>query len=114
HLEHTGQIGYFKIRSEEAVGKGVRRLTCVTARQAVEAVQQQDAILAQLAGRFRCRAAELPAKVEALADEVKRLQQQLRKGAATDLAGAADKLLASAEQVGGTRVVVGELPAGPE
>jgi alanyl-tRNA synthetase len=114
HLDRTGQIGFFKIVGEEAVGKGVRRLTCVTAREAVRAVQQEDAVLAELTGRFRCRPAELPAKVEALQEEVKRLQQQLKKGAATDLAGAADRLLEAAVEVGGARVVVGEIPAGPD
>jgi alanyl-tRNA synthetase len=114
HLEHTGQIGFFKIVGEEAVGKGVRRLTCVTAREAVRAVQEVDAVLGALTGRFRCRPVELPAKVDALQEEIKRLQQQLKKGAATDLAGAADRLFASAQQVGGAHVIIGELPAGPE
>src|SRR5207244_6042056 len=30
HLNHTGETGFFKIVSQEAVGKGVRRLTAVT------------------------------------------------------------------------------------
>jgi alanyl-tRNA synthetase len=114
HIEHTGQIGFFKILSEEAVGKGVRRLTCVTARRAVEVVQQEDAILAEVAGSFHCRPDELPARVAGLQEEVKKLQQQLRKGAATDLQGVADKLLASADEVGGAKVIVGEMPAGPD
>src|SRR5262249_2058462 len=111
HLDHTGQIGYFKIIGEEAVGKGVRRLTCVTARKAVEVVQQGDAILAELSGSFRCRPDELPARVAGMQEEVKKLQQQLKKGAATDLQGVADKLLASAAEVGGAKVIVGEMPA---
>jgi alanyl-tRNA synthetase len=114
HLDHTGQIGFFKIVGEEAVGKGVRRLICVTAKEAVKAVQTDDAVLATLTSRFRCRPAELPAKIEALDEQIKKLQQQLKKGAATDLAGAADKLLASAVEIGGSRVIVGEMPAGPE
>ncbi len=114
HLDHTGQIGYFKIVGEEAVGKGVRRLTCVTARKAVEVVQQEDAILAELAGSFRCKADELPARVAGLQEEVKKLQAQLKKGAATDLASAGDKLLASALDVNGAKIVVGEMPAAPE
>jgi alanyl-tRNA synthetase len=114
HLEHTGQIGYFKVVGEEPVGKGVRRLTCVTARGAVAAVQQEDAILAGLAGRFRCKPEELPARVEALQEEIKKLQQQLKKGAATDLQSAADKLLAAAVEVKGAKVIVGEMPAGPD
>jgi alanyl-tRNA synthetase len=114
HVEHTGQIGFFKIVGEEAVGKGVRRLTCVTAREAVAAVQMADHILADLTDRFRCKPEELPARVEALREEVKKLQQQLRKGAATDLQGVADKLFADAAEVRGARVIVGEMPTGPE
>jgi alanyl-tRNA synthetase len=114
HLEHTGQIGYFKIVGEEAVGKGVRRLTGVTARKAVEVVQQEDAILAELAGSFRCKADELPARIAGLQEEVKKLQAQLKKGAATDLTTVGDKLLASALDVDGAKIIVGEMPAAPE
>jgi alanyl-tRNA synthetase len=114
HLEHTGQAGFFKIVGEEAVGKGVRRLTCVTAREAVATVQKQDAILTDLTGRFRCKVEELPARIDVLQEEIKKLQQQLKKGAATDLQSVADKLLASAAEVKGTKVIVGEMPAGPE
>jgi alanyl-tRNA synthetase len=113
HLEHTGQIGFFKIVSEEAVGKGVRRLTCVTAREAVRAVQKEDSILADLSARFRCQPEELAARVDSLQEEVKKLQQQLRKGAAGDLQGAADKLLAEAGEVHGAKLVIGQMPAGP-
>jgi alanyl-tRNA synthetase len=114
HLEHTGQIGFFKIKSEEAVGKGVRRLTCVTAREAVKAVQEEDAVLTDLTSRFRCTPAELPSRIEGLQEEIKKLQQQLKKGASTDLQGVADKLLAGAVEIGGAKVIVGEMPAGPE
>jgi alanyl-tRNA synthetase len=114
HLDHTGQAGFFKIVSEEGVGKGVRRLTCVTAREAVATVQRRDAILAELTDRFRCKPEDLPARVEALQEEIKKLQQQVKKGAATDLAGAADRLLAEAAQINGVRVIVGEMPGGPD
>jgi alanyl-tRNA synthetase len=114
HLEHTGQIGYFKIVGEEAVGKGVRRLTCVTAREAVAAVQKEDAILADLTERFRCKPDDLPARFDALQEEIKKLQQQLKKGAAGDLQSVADRLLAGAAEVGGARIIVGEMPAAPE
>jgi alanyl-tRNA synthetase len=114
HLDHTGQAGFFKIVGEEGISKGVRRLTCVTAREAVATVQKLDGIVGELAERFHCRPEELPARVEALQEEIKRLQQQLKKGAATDLQGAADKLLAGAVDVKGAKVIVGEMPAGPE
>src|SRR5207302_2554104 len=113
HLEHTGQAGFYKIVSEEGIAKGVRRLTCVTACEAVKAVQEREAILADMTNRFHCRPEELPARVEGLQEEIKKLQQQLKKVAATDLQGAADKLLAGAGEVGGSKIVIGEMPPGP-
>jgi alanyl-tRNA synthetase len=114
HLDHTGQAGFFKIVGEEAVAKGVRRLTCVTARKAVEAAQKGTALITNLAGSFNCKPDDLPARIEALQQEVKKLNQQLKKGAASDLHSAGDRLLDGATEVGGVRVIVGELPAAPE
>jgi alanyl-tRNA synthetase len=62
---------------------------------------------------LNCRAEELPGRIAALQDELKKLQQQLKKGAATDLADVADKLLAAATELGGAKMVVGEVPAAP-
>src|SRR5262245_13277526 len=66
HLDHTGQAGFFKILREEAMGKGVRRLTCVTGREAVATVQKLDAVVNNLLQRFRCQPEDLPARVEGL------------------------------------------------
>jgi alanyl-tRNA synthetase len=114
HLNHTGQAGFFKIITQEAVGKGIRRLTAVTGREAVATVQRLSSVLDSAAGRLGCKPEELPARIETLQEEVKRLERQLKKGSATDLAGDADKLLAAATQAGGATVIVGEMPAGPE
>jgi alanyl-tRNA synthetase len=113
HLNHTGQAGFFKIVSQENVAKGVRRVTAVTGRRAVETVQQLSSVVGDLAGRLNCKPEELPGRVEALQDEIKKLQGQLKKGTAGDLAGVVDKLLAAAADVNGAKVVVGEVPAAP-
>ena len=44
---------------------------------------------------------------------MKKLQTQLKKGPAGDLAGAADKLLAAAVEVNGAKIIVGEMPSAP-
>lgn len=114
HLDHTGQIGFFKIVGEEGIAKGVRRLTCVTAREAVAVVQKEDSILADLTNRFRCKPEDLATRVDALLEENRKLQQQLKRSASTDLQGAADKLFAQAAESGGAKLIVGEMPAGPD
>jgi alanyl-tRNA synthetase len=114
HLQHTGQAGFFKIVSQEAVSKGVRRVTAVTGREAVATVQKLAAVVDELTGRFRCQPEDLVARVQGLDEEIKKLQQQLKKGAAGDLQSAADKLLGGAVEVNGAKIVVGEMPAGPD
>jgi alanyl-tRNA synthetase len=113
HLNHTGQTGFFKIVSQELVGKGVRRVVAVTGRGAVATVQRISAVVDELAGRFNCAPEDVPRRVEVLQEEVKKLQTQLRKGAASDLAGAGDRLLAQAIDAGGAKLIVGEMPAAP-
>jgi alanyl-tRNA synthetase len=114
HVRRTGEIGFFKIVGEEAESKGVRRITAVTGRRAVEEVQKMDALLADLAGRLHVRADDLPARVEALQAQVKELDKQLKKGAAADLTGVFDALLDAAPTIGGVRLVVGEAPKVPD
>jgi alanyl-tRNA synthetase len=113
HLTHTGQAGFFKIVSQEPVSKGVRRVTAVTGREAVATVQRLASVVDELTGAFNCKPDELPGRVAALQDEVKKLQQQLKKGAAGDLQGAVDKVLQAAADVNGARIIIGEVPAGP-
>ncbi len=113
HLRHTGEAGFFKIVSQEPVAKGVRRVTAVTGREAVAAVQRLSSVVDQVASRLNCKPEEVPARLEALQEEVKKLQGQLKKGTAGDLTAAADKLLAVATEAGGAKVIVGEIPAAP-
>jgi len=113
HLAHTGQAGFFKIIGQEGVGKGVRRVTAVTGREAVAVVQHQAALLDDLGGRLNCKPDEIAGRVAALQEELKKLQTQLKKGAAGVWGAAADKLLAAAVELNGAKIIVGEMPSAP-
>ena len=56
HLERTGQAGPFVIVSEEAVGKGVRRITALAGEAAVAHIQKTRDVVSQVAGELRCSA----------------------------------------------------------
>src|SRR5207253_6910755 len=84
HLTHTGQAGFFKIVSQEGVAKGVRRVTAVTGRKAVDEVQRLSSLVSDVSGRLNCKPEEIAGRVEALQEEVKKLQSQLKKGTAGD------------------------------
>jgi alanyl-tRNA synthetase len=113
HLRHTGEAGFFKIVTQEAVGKGVRRVIGVTGREAVATVQRLSSVVEQLTGKFRCQPDDLPGRIEGLEAEIKKLQQQLKKGTSGDLVSVTDKLLASALELNGAKIVVGEIPSAP-
>jgi alanyl-tRNA synthetase len=112
HLPRTGQIGYFKILSQEGVAKGIRRITAVTGKPAYEDVQTRSAIVDELAAKFQCRPDELAVRVDSLNDQLKAVQTQLKKAVAAALAGVVDELIATATEVGGAKVIVAKLPEG--
>jgi len=110
HVQHTGQIGLFKIVSEEAVAKGVRRITAVTGMAALEHVQGTEHFARQAAVAASTSVEELPSRVEGLQAELRQVRRQLQKGQSADVAAARREMLAQAQRIGGCAVVVGELP----
>ncbi len=60
HLSRTGEVGFFKVTAEESVSKGVRRLTGVTGRGAVEYVQHMESNLRRCASRSAHRSRKRP------------------------------------------------------
>ena len=81
HLERTGQVGLFKIVSEESTAKGVRRITALTGTAAVAHVQRQDAMLHAASQMLRCRPEELPDRLVAMQKEIKELKKRPAGGA---------------------------------
>ena len=75
HLKHTGQIAALKIISEESVAKGVRRITALTGRAAIEHMLGADELLRTAAQLLRTKPEEVPARIEAMAKEIKDLRK---------------------------------------
>jgi alanyl-tRNA synthetase len=88
HVRSTGDIGLFKIVSDESVASGTRRIRAVTGWDALTRFRETEALVDQVAGNLRSTRGDLPATVERLQEELKRarrtneeLKQKLASGA---------------------------------
>ena len=111
HLDNTGQVGLFKIVSEENVAAGTRRITAVTGRAALERTRKQEALLHEVAAELKSSVDDAPKRVAALVKEIKELKKQLATGVRAG-GPTVDQMLADAKVVGSTKIVTAEIPGG--
>jgi alanyl-tRNA synthetase len=109
HVKRIGDIGVLKIVGEESVAAGVRRVEAITGIGALEHYQHQASLLASAAKQLNVGEDAVLAQVEKLMQTVRQLEKQLtdqrRKGALNQL----DDLVAKAQTIKGTKVVVSEV-----
>jgi alanyl-tRNA synthetase len=107
HLESVGQVGLFKIIGEESVAAGVRRITALTGKAALDHVRQEEEILGELASALRVPPGQVGHRVASLLEEVKALKKQAGERRPEKGPGlSADELLAEAREIAGATVVV--------
>ena len=109
HVQRTGDIGVFKIVAEGGVAAGVRRVEAVTGDNALAYVQGMESTLGGVAGTLHVLKPEVPARVNALLDQVRGLEKELDalKGKLASTQG--DELLARAVDVAGLKVLAATL-----
>ena len=106
HLNSAGQVGLFKVVAEEPVSAGTRRITALTGHAALEAIRQEQQILAGVAAALKVAPGQAVDRVQALLDEIKTLKKQAAQSkVATAPKLVPDDLLAAAATVGSVRVV---------
>jgi alanyl-tRNA synthetase len=91
HVVRTGDIGLCKVTMEGAVAAGVRRVEALTGALAIDHIRREEDLLEEAAAVLKATPAELPARVQALLDERRRLERELaqaRQRLATGCAGA--------------------------
>jgi alanyl-tRNA synthetase len=76
HVRRTGDIALFRITGEAAVASGIRRIEAVTGELAFEEVRREHELLAGLAQTLKVGPADLPARIEALVEERRRLERE--------------------------------------
>src|SRR5690606_15130837 len=77
HVRSTGDIGLVRIVSDGAVAAGVRRIEALTGEAARRHLDEQDRRLKSVAATLKVAPGDVPARVEALLDERKKLEREL-------------------------------------
>ena len=111
HVRRTGDIGYFRIIGEGAVAAGVRRIEAVTGAAAEAVVAEMQHRLHEAAGALRASPAEVPARIDALQQENRRLERQVSELQRKLATGGGE---AAVEEVNGVKLAarnLGEVPA---
>lgn len=109
HTARTGDIGLFKIIHESAVGANVRRIEALTAKAALEHIQNQDDDLRSVASSLKTTPDQIKDRVDRLLREQKHRERELESLKAKLLSSKSGDLLEGIREVSGTKVLAREV-----
>jgi len=110
HATRTGDIGIFRIVSEQGVASGVRRIEAITGSAALAQVESNEDLLSQAGSLVRADNHNLADKLSGLIDQNKKLEKtiaDLNRKLATG--GVGPDITESAIDLGGVKLVVSQL-----
>ena len=79
HVQHTGDIGFFKIVGEASVAAGVRRIEAMTGEGALENVQQMARALDETARLLKDSPQNITLRIEKLLAQQKELEKEVER-----------------------------------
>jgi alanyl-tRNA synthetase len=111
HVRATGDIGLFKITSDESIASGVRRIRAITGVDAYERFRDDEHLIDQVAGGLKTSRAEVSSVISKLQDELKKarreadeLRLKIASGAINSSASNGDE----SREIAGVKVVARE------
>ncbi len=106
HARRTGDIGLFKITAEYGVASGVRRIEMVTGTGALQWVNQELAILDDVAMKLKTGHDKVSEKLLQLMTEAKQQEKLLNQAQQKLAAQSGNTLLADVQTIGDAKVLI--------
>ncbi len=79
HVRATGDIGAFKITSDEAIASGVRRIRAITGFDAFDRFREDELLIERSLAALKTQRDNLPAAIERIQDELKRMRREMEE-----------------------------------
>ena len=110
HLDNTAKVGPFRIVSEASVASGVRRIEAITGNGFLADAAKTRDLVSKVSATVKAKPADLEEKLAAQMEEIKALKKEIEQFKAKEAAGAVDKMLSDAAQVGAVKVLTVKIP----
>ncbi|HEY9856514.1 MAG TPA: alanine--tRNA ligase, partial [Stenomitos sp.] len=115
HVTATGTIGTFKIVREEGIAAGIRRITAVAGKAALEYFRLQAEAVAQAGGLLKASAEELPERIEKLQEKIKASDNEIKELRTRLAVAQTESLMDHAQSLGAHQLIAAVVPnMGPE
>ena len=111
HVRATGEIGEFVIINETSVAAGIRRIECLTGLRAHDYLRSRNQALEQAAGLLGCAPAEFNNRLEALLEDRKKLEQELKQLQQENSKNIVGELLSQIKKVSGVKLIAFKVTA---
>uniref|UniRef100_A0A3B0MDS2 Alanine--tRNA ligase n=1 Tax=Arsenophonus endosymbiont of Trialeurodes vaporariorum TaxID=235567 RepID=A0A3B0MDS2_9GAMM len=109
HANRTGDIGLFRISSESGTAAGIRRIEAITGQVAIDDLNQQSNLLAEIGQLMKGDANNLMEKIKTTLDKVKLLERSLDQLKGQQAAQESVSLSQQVKKINGVSLLVTQL-----
>lgn len=109
HVQHTGDIGLFRIISEGSIASGVRRIEAVSGKRALAYMDQREKVLLKLSSLLDSPWEQAPEQLNRLIERQTSLEKELSRLKSSEVNDIVDELVKQAESINGIKLVAAEV-----